>query len=380
MTTVSNPSESRPARRRWWVELGHPPARVARRFGVRTMLLATLLYALLLALMSSLNAPPIVSGAVAVWVTLVGIGQAVLFGGKKPRLASAATGAALAATGALLGTMFFVFSQAPDLLDMLEAAFSGGVAVVFSTVFGAGFGYLAGCLLAAIFMVSEETPKDEPAPKRPAIRPEVVDELSEPADSPAARQPTLETERLILRPFLPLDAPEVRRQAGDREIAAMTLRIPHPYPEGAAERWIASLAGKYLLGEEVNFAIVLKCESRLIGAVGLMLEPEHRRAELGYWIGRDYWGRGYATEAARTVLEYGFRELDLRRVVAHHMSHNPASGRVLEKLGMTHEGRLRQHILKWGELEDIELFGILKSECEAGAAGDTKVEGAGERS
>jgi RimJ/RimL family protein N-acetyltransferase len=327
------------------------------------MLLATLLYAVLFALMNAFNAPPIVSGAVAVWVTVVGIAQAVLFGGRKPRVASAATGAVLAAVVTLFGSITFIWIERPPPAEMLAigiyCVFLGGL----MALLGAGFGYLAGCLMAAIFMVSEQTPQDEPPARSVPIRPEVVDELAPAAaDSPGMKQPTLETERLILRPFLPLDAAEVRRQAGEFEIASTTLRIPHPYSEAAAERWIASLAGKYLVGEEVNFAVVLKCESRLIGAVGLTLEGEHRRAELGYWIGRDYWNRGYATEAARRVLAYGFAELGLRRVVAHFMSRNPASGRVLEKLGMTREGRLRQHILKWGEWEDIELFGVLKSD------------------
>jgi len=79
-----------------------------------------------------------------------------------------------------------------------------------------------------------------------------------------------------------------------------------------------------------------------------MIEADHRRAELGYWIGVPYWGKGYATEAARSVVNYGFSTLELHRIFASHVPANPASGRVLTKIGMRHEGRLLGHILKWG--------------------------------
>jgi [ribosomal protein S5]-alanine N-acetyltransferase len=85
---------------------------------------------------------------------------------------------------------------------------------------------------------------------------------------------------------------------------------------------------------------------------------------LGYWIGKPYWGRGFCTEAARAVLRYAFTELGLNRVHAYHFHHNPASGRVLQKIGMTHEGLLRQHVKKWGQFIDNELYSILRSEFE----------------
>jgi [ribosomal protein S5]-alanine N-acetyltransferase len=79
-------------------------------------------------------------------------------------------------------------------------------------------------------------------------------------------------------------------------------------------------------------------------------------------VGRDWWGQGYATEAARAVLRYGFEELKLNRIYAHHMTKNPASGRVLEKIGMQREGCLRQMIRKWGVLEDVVLYAILRQD------------------
>ena len=168
----------------------------------------------------------------------------------------------------------------------------------------------------------------------------------------------LETERLILRAFELADAPDVQRLAGDRAVAAGTLTIPHPYPDGVAEEWIASHDGR----DTAPFAIERKEDGALLGAVGLDVEPDHARAELGYWVGKPYWGHGYATEAARAVVRYAFDNLNLHRVYAYHFVDNPASGRVLQKIGMTYEGRRRQHTVKWGALLDSESYAILRDD------------------
>lgn len=179
--------------------------------------------------------------------------------------------------------------------------------------------------------------------------------------------PVLSTPRLRLRPFTLEDAPAVRRFAGDRGVAEMTLSIPHPYPEGAAEAWILSRPGDFERREHLTLAITAADSGELIGAIGLILALEHERAELGYWIGRPHWGRGYATEAAAALVAYGFDVLGLARIHAAHFSDNPASGRVLQKVGMAHEGRQRRHILKWGERRDLELYGMLREEHAARA-------------
>jgi ribosomal-protein-alanine N-acetyltransferase len=169
--------------------------------------------------------------------------------------------------------------------------------------------------------------------------------------------PTLQTDRLLLRPHTPADAPELARLAGAREVAATTLRIPHPYSVADAEAFIAESQGAS--DEEMRFAIVLRENSALLGGTGLLVEKEYRRAELGYWIGVPYWGKGCATEAVRAVLRYGFEGLKLNRIHAAYFSNNPASGNILRKIGMKHEGRLRQHIVKWGQYLDLELCGML---------------------
>ncbi len=176
--------------------------------------------------------------------------------------------------------------------------------------------------------------------------------------------PTLKTHRLILRPFTLEDAPEVTRLAGDRAIAETTRQIPHPYEEGMAGEWIGTHAAKFEVGEEINFAVTLRADGTLLGAISLMNIEKGHQAELGYWIGVPYWGHGYATEAARCVVDYALTTLNLARVHAHHLSRNPASGKVMRKIGMKFEGCRRRHFLKWGQFEDIEMYGILREEWD----------------
>jgi len=175
-------------------------------------------------------------------------------------------------------------------------------------------------------------------------------------------RPTIETERLILRPFCLTDAPAVQKLAGDIEIARNTNAIPHPYEDGMAEEWIGTHQAKFEEGKLVNFANVLRETGQLIGAIGLVVAIEDDRAELGYWVGKPYWNSGYCTEAARAVLDYGFNVMGLNLINAHHMSRNAASGKVMQKIGMKHIATLPQWIKKWGEFVDLELCVILKSD------------------
>lgn len=176
--------------------------------------------------------------------------------------------------------------------------------------------------------------------------------------------PTLTSNRLILRPFALTDAKDVQRLVGDRAIAETTLNIPHPYENGMAEEWISIHAKNFDEDKLLNLAITIKDTNELIGAIGLVVKMEFDRAEVGYWIGKPFWGKGYCTEAAFTLLHYGFSVMQLNRIYSTHFIENPASGRVMEKLGMKKEGILRQHIKKWGVFHDIVEYGILKNEFQ----------------
>ena len=172
----------------------------------------------------------------------------------------------------------------------------------------------------------------------------------------------LRTPRLLLRSFAREDAPAIARLAGDRQIAATTLRIPHPYTEDDALAFLAGAREDFRTGRAVVFAISILSSGEFCGAVGLHLGEAHKHAELGYWVGVPYSGRGYATEAASAAVRFGFERLRLNRIFAQCFAGNIGSQRVLEKIGMRPEGRLRRHIQKWGEFIDVENYGLLKED------------------
>ncbi|OQY26882.1 MAG: GNAT family N-acetyltransferase [Candidatus Cloacimonetes bacterium 4572_55] len=175
-------------------------------------------------------------------------------------------------------------------------------------------------------------------------------------------QKIIYTERLLLRPFTLDDAPRVRQLAGEWEIADTTTNIPNPYEKGMGEEWILTHQPDFKQNKAVTFAVVLRMNDQLVGAISLLLKNPHDAAEMGYWIGKPYWRRGYCSEAAMAMLEYGFGTIGLNRIYAEYFKRNPASGKVMEKIGMSYEGRLRQNIKKWDAYEDMMIFGILKAE------------------
>jgi RimJ/RimL family protein N-acetyltransferase len=177
--------------------------------------------------------------------------------------------------------------------------------------------------------------------------------------------PRLATERLLLRAFVPADASTVERLAGAWQVAETTLTIPHPYPPGAAAAWIETHATGWDSGKRLTLAIcVAEPPQELVGAIGLTLAGEHAHAELGYWIAAAMWGRGYATEAARAVVAFGFATLGLHRIHARHFVRNAASGRVMQKIGMRLEGVHRDAYRRWGRFEDAAVYAILAPEWE----------------
>ena len=141
---------------------------------------------------------------------------------------------------------------------------------------------------------------------------------------------TLTTERLYLRPFRPRDASEFTRLAGDWAVASMTSDIPYPLSEKQAVAWLTPGRG------EVRFAIDLG--GRLIGGAGYY-RRRSGAAELGFWLGRPWWGHGYATEATKAIVRYGFQARRLPGFTSSHFVDNWASAGVLRKLGFEPVGR-----------------------------------------
>ena len=157
------------------------------------------------------------------------------------------------------------------------------------------------------------------------------------------------TERLLLRPGWAEDAPALAAAIGDEAIVRNTARVPWPYALGDAEQFLALPAEPL----RPRFLILQRCDGALIGGIGLMGADQ---AELGYWIARPHWGQGYATEAGRAVVDIADASLRLPRLVASHAIDNPASGRVLAKLGFQRRGRGRLHSIGRGEDLDVCLL------------------------
>ncbi|HET7501678.1 MAG TPA: GNAT family protein [Kofleriaceae bacterium] len=178
-----------------------------------------------------------------------------------------------------------------------------------------------------------------------------------------ARPPRLVTERLVLRELRPADAEAVATGAGDRRVAQFLIQVPSPYPIALARRWVLHRIDWWELRRGVTFAVAQQDEpDRLIGTISLRCYVRDQRAELGYWLAAPSWGRGYATEAARAAVAFGFQDLGLARIYAQVIADNRASLAVLDKLGMVNEGVKRQHIHKARRLHDVVLYGLLRDE------------------
>lgn len=176
----------------------------------------------------------------------------------------------------------------------------------------------------------------------------------------------IRTSRLVLRPLERAHLDFMLPLISAREVAATTLRIPHPYTQKDAEDYFNSMEVEIAKDKMLRLSIFIASCDEYCGSVGLNIEREHGRAEMGYWIGVPYWGRGYASEAAQAVVAYGFGVLGLNRIYATVFGGNTASRRVAEKAGMKYEGCMCQHVNKWGRFVDVEVYGLLAADWRNG--------------
>jgi RimJ/RimL family protein N-acetyltransferase len=162
----------------------------------------------------------------------------------------------------------------------------------------------------------------------------------------------LATERLVLRPVVREDTAGILALAGEVRIADMTRSIPHPLAPKQVSEWFDGLAAR----REQAFAIVRKDRQELIGVIALTLSRGGKSASLGYWLGIEYWGRGYMSEAARRVVRYAFGDLKLSSVDAETFAGNERSVGVLVKAGFDVEGRATRPAPARGAARDVLLF------------------------
>ena len=151
--------------------------------------------------------------------------------------------------------------------------------------------------------------------------------------------PVVETRRLTLRAPAPQDVPTLATLANDPAISRMTLRMPHPYGRDDAEAFVVNVAAQN--PARARTFLIAHEDLGPVGVIGLF-EDSGLAPEIGYWIGRPYWGRGFATEALEGALVWAARRWRRRVLLSGHFADNPASGRVLEKAGFLYTGEVRQ--------------------------------------
>ncbi len=171
---------------------------------------------------------------------------------------------------------------------------------------------------------------------------------------------TYENKDILLRELKVSDADEMYKHVKDIEISKWTANIPFPYPEGESKKFILKTQRMRRSKKLYSFGIVLKVTGNVIGVVSLMkVNEKNKNSEIGYWIAKRYWNKGYMTGAVRLMTEFGFRELRLHRIYAKPFKENIASRKVLEKSGFALEGEIRENIMKYNKWHNTLLYGIL---------------------
>ena len=174
--------------------------------------------------------------------------------------------------------------------------------------------------------------------------------------------PELATPRLRLRKLTMRDAQDIYRYSRDAEVARHVLWDAHR-SIGESRAYLRYMIRRYRAHEPASWGIEYAATGQIIGTIGWMwIQRDNASAEVGYSLARDFWNRGIMTEALRAVIAHGFKSMNLNRIEAQHETTNPASGAVMRKCGMTHEGTLRQRLYNKGKYVDVDLYAILKQD------------------
>lgn len=168
------------------------------------------------------------------------------------------------------------------------------------------------------------------------------------------------TKNLLIRPYKRADAQQVWQTFSEKKVYDTTYSIPHPYPREMADKWIFFVNQSMRKGFSYEFAIFDRLKNTYLGNVGLInVYQEQRNADITYLIHPDYWGMGYASEAALAVISFGFNELNLKRISGRCMVKNKASAKVMEKCGFIYEGTARCEIFKDNEFIDTLHYAVI---------------------
>ena len=172
--------------------------------------------------------------------------------------------------------------------------------------------------------------------------------------------PTLHSKRITLRPMHSIDAEDMYDYAKREDVTKFLLWSPHPSVSYTRD-YLRYIEGRYALGDFYDWAIIDLESRRMIGTCGFTkINTDHDSGEIGYVLHPDFWGTGYAVEAASCVMDFGFEMLGLHRIEARFMKGNAASLRVMEKLGMSFEGYHVDEIFVKGEYKTVGICALVK--------------------
>ncbi|MDD5254319.1 MAG: GNAT family N-acetyltransferase [Candidatus Nanoarchaeia archaeon] len=171
----------------------------------------------------------------------------------------------------------------------------------------------------------------------------------------------LEGNKIKIRKIGSSDVGDIYQNVKDKEVTKWTLNIPHPYSRKDAIAFVKRCRNKLRKEERYTFGIILKETNKLVGLVSLFhVHKNNKNAELGYWLGKNYWGKGIMSEAVKLIIKFGFEELKLHRIYAEAFEENIASRKVLEKAGFKLEGIRIESRYKYKKFHNNYEFGILK--------------------
>lgn len=174
--------------------------------------------------------------------------------------------------------------------------------------------------------------------------------------------PTLHTKRLTLRNIQDKDISTMIGLLNNPNISQQILNIPYPFGEENALARVHFVTQGFKNKERYVFVITSNEQDEMIGQIGLHLDKDNNKAEIGYWVGEPYWGKGIATEATTAILKFGFEDLDLNKIFATHFIENPASGKVLINNGMIKEAELKDHYKHGDAYKSVIQYRLTKAE------------------
>jgi len=169
---------------------------------------------------------------------------------------------------------------------------------------------------------------------------------------------------LELRPLTQADALRIAEYCNNYNLYKTTLSLPYPYTLEDAKSWIEMAEANAKEQKSFEFAIVEQASGLLVGVVGLSQNKANRKGELAYWIAEEHWGKGYGSWAANAILDFAFREMNFHKVFARFFANNPASGRIMQKIGMKEVGVFVDDVYKEDKFVTAHYYEILQSEWQ----------------